>query len=447
MRVGEWYELPDGRVVRVVEVSGDPEMVLAEGPSGGAVERPVANARLRWSRLPEDGLAVRLATMPGMVQQLAEEDPVGLAILAIKDLGGSGSTAEIKERLELAITDEDLDRWWKRNQPKLTKDERIDNVDALSKRYRLVTPGLGKPQRVREIRTGAMRAGRALLDGPTLKSSREKAKRRLRPGETPPTGLTDIATLVDDAGIDATDRFMAGEIGVFLGAFTETELGVRLGSDASEINLLRVPDHQSRDRALDLCQRVLTGRDGERPEVVWPTVASAIALGEPWSIRGVRIARDAGFDARSALAGGLGWATPGSPEAGEVDHPKDLQQYLARVSRLASPLDIPDAEGAGDLAVSVLAAMESLSTLSQKGDLWRDCITALAEVMWDVPTSGFDAVREAIQDHPPSDSEAWRAIVSQSPSGELPRLEPLLESAAVSAPASIGALEDLCAST
>ena len=65
LKVGDWVELNDGGVAKVVEIDAGAGKVLAERlPGGSVVDRPLSFASVRWSPLSPDGLKIRRATDP-----------------------------------------------------------------------------------------------------------------------------------------------------------------------------------------------------------------------------------------------------------------------------------------------------------------------------------------------------------------------------------------------
>ena len=362
---GRWAELPNGRVVRIVAVDG--EMVLAEGAGGRVIDRPVAHVRSRWRLLSDDALLVRALIDPvGIVEQL-QADPVQLVASAIRDLGGDAETPEIQALLRRVVgpsvgEGDAFKDWWRRVQPRLRADHRIDDSRSLERRYRLLAPGEAKPQPYRDRVSDDERGGRRLAFAPLLKRARERA-RSARPPLTDDERV-EFALEAAIAGLpelDPTDRFMAAELGTWLGLQTTDGAVTVVGDDLLRLDLLRIPQKASRITSIAWAARWLaTAPD----EWTWsevnapPTGASAAAAGLDSNADFASFAARAGVSRAQIAEGAVAWAYPGSEASHPWKLPADYGPYEARLERIQTRL--PSAEPA------VLAGIE------------RGAITALA---------------------------------------------------------------------
>jgi hypothetical protein len=292
---GRWAQMPNGRLVRIIGV--DEDMVIAETTSGTTVDRPLAHVQARWTLLADDSLTVQATTNPDAVKGRLQANPVDLVVDAIRELGGEAETARIQELLERTVgtwvgTGDDLKDWWRRVQQKLGDDSRIDDSRSLERRYRLLEEGEGKRQPLRDRVSEDERGGRRLAFAPLLRSARERARAK----KPPLTGderieLQREAALADLPGLDPTDRFMAAELGTWIGRQTVAEASAALSEDLLHLDLLRIPHKASRDASLDWLS---TWLDSHLEDWSWqgagapPTLASAAAgsstdlLTVPW---------------------------------------------------------------------------------------------------------------------------------------------------------------------
>ena len=174
--VGDWVELPNQSIARVVEISGDQQMVHVERPGGGATERPMSYASSHWRRLPVDGLRVATEKDPEAIHKRATKEPVELVVLALIDEDGSATTRQLKDILERVIGPQAFPAWWKRTQKQLDLDARIDTREALQHRYRLVREGERIGLRWRPLLSDRKRGDRIVADAPRLLEARERVK-------------------------------------------------------------------------------------------------------------------------------------------------------------------------------------------------------------------------------------------------------------------------------
>jgi hypothetical protein len=445
----DWVALPDGTVAQVVEVGrdGDHEAVLVETPGGSVHERPVAFAERNWRRLPADGLRVRVATAPELVRLQTREDPIGVVAAALLDAGGTATSDEIQEAVGLVVPEQELRAWWRRIQRRLEDDDRIDTAQALERRYRLIAPGERKLGRLRARRTGRSRDGRELLDWPTLLDARERMKDKGPRSDSDLGDLLAEAARADDPTVEPTGRFLAGEIAIVLGTSTEDELAARLGEDCFALDLLRMKEHDSRDRALRLALR----RPDAPIDVVapppteGPTLWSAIAAGPRWAEPVVQRMTEIGVPARPIVARALTWAIPGSPEAGDLNYPLDLEIYRKRVPVLGELVQSLRDAGNEVVAAACLQGLRWLEEVPQHGSEWTAVAGSLCAVMWDACATDPGAARAAVGKGSELGVDSWRVIAETVPPDLMGMLESVLRDAYAARPSLLPAFTELVA--
>ena len=270
---------------------------------------------------------------------------------AIRELGGEAETARIQELLERTVgtsvgTGDDFKDWWRRVQQKLGDDSRIDDSRSLERRYRLLDEGEGKRQPLRDRVSEEERGGRRLAFAPLLKSARELARAKKPPlTDDERVELEREATLADLSGLDPTDRFMAAELGTWIGLQTVAEASAVLAEDLLLLDLLRIPHKASRGAALDwLSSWVDAHIEDWTGQVVGapPTLASAVALGDPWAAAAASLAARMGVSRGAMVEGAVSWSYPGSDESKPWKLPADYLPYLARLERIETLLVAAD---------------------------------------------------------------------------------------------------------
>ena len=365
---GRWAILPSGRLVRIVGVDGD--MVVAETPAGRTVDRPLPHVHAAWSLVDDDNLLVRASTDPDGLRAVVEAQPVDVVVSAIHDLGGEAETPAIQAHLERSVgpwvgTGDALKDWWRRVQPRVGDDPRIDDSRSLERRYRLLRPGEAKRQPLRDRVSDELRGGRRLAFAPSLKSARERARRRKPPLTEDELGeLRAEAQLADLIELDATDRFMAGELEVWIGRRTAEEAAHTLGPDLLALDLLRIPQKASRQTALQWLDEWLRSQEDDRwlrPGDVPPTLASAVALGDDLGTAATVLAGQLGVRASDVIASALAWSHPGSEESRPWKLPHDYEPFLARVRRFEKLVATGEDETLIGLERGALRALKGLA--------------------------------------------------------------------------------------
>lgn len=354
---GRWARLASGRLVRILGVDGD--VVIAETPGGQTVDRPVAHVLASWTLLADNSLSVRALTERDATRAAVKSSPIDIVVWALVDLGGEAETANLKALIEAAVGEwtgqgDNFKAWWRKVQPRLGDDPRIDDSRSLERRYRLLGPGERKRDVVMPRISEQWRLGRRLAFAPALKSARERVRDSKRPLlDDERADMTAEAALSELDDLDPTDRFMAAELGVWLGLYTQVEATELLGEDLLSLDLARVPQKASRTEALRLLS---TWLDSHVEDWSWSgpaapvTLGTALALGIDWSSVLEPIARRIGVSRSAVVERAISWGYPGSEESQPVKLPGDYEPYQKRLAQFRELL--PSAEP------SVLAGIE-----------------------------------------------------------------------------------------
>jgi hypothetical protein len=372
---GRWARLPSGRLVHIIGIDGD--MVVAETTRGTTVDRPLTYVMTRWILLADDSLTVQGATKPEDLKARLEANPVDVVVDAIRELGGEAETAQIKELLAQTLgewvgTGDTFKVWWRQIQQKLGDDPRIDDSKSLERRYRLLADGEQKRQAYRDRVSDGERNGRRLADAPTLRRARARAREKKAP-------LTDDdrielrleAALAQLPELDSTDRFMAAELGTWIGAITVEEAVANLGEDLLLIDLMRVPLNASRDAALTWLRSWLdthledwTWREADPP----PTVASAAALGKRWGPVAESLAAALGLSRSTVIRAAITWSYPGSEESRPWKIPEDFESYGDRLKRFEGMWGTAEAEMVAGIEHGALLVLKGLAESRTYGE-------------------------------------------------------------------------------
>lgn len=384
---GRWAQMPNGRLVRIIGVDGD--MVVAETTTGTTVDRPLAHVQARWTLLADDSLTVQAATNADTVRARLEARPVDVVVDAIRELGGEAESARIQELLEQTVgtwvgTGDDFKDWWRRVQQKLGDDSRIDDSRSLERRYRLLEEGEGKHLPLRDRVSDVERGGRRLAFAPLLKSARERARAKKPPlTDDEHIELRREAALADLPGLDPTDRFMAAELGTWIGRQTVAEASAVLAEDLLHLDLLRIPHKASRDSALDWLSAWL---DSHLEDWTWqgasapPTIASAAALGAPWEAAAASLAARMGVARSAMVEGAISWSYPGSDESKPWKLPADYLPYLARLERTEALLVTADRDLLVGIERGTLRALAGLAASPKHTSKTNEVLARLARL-------------------------------------------------------------------
>lgn len=423
LKVGDWVELSDGRTAQVSSWDTERGVARAELPTGGQVERPIAFAVARWRSVPEDGLRVRLALDPEDLRRRAKTSPADLVAFVLADFGGEADTRAIRMALSPGIVPaEDFERWWKRVQPRLDDDERLDTSRAREKKYRLRRPG--EAAYLRPPRQSEKRRGRYLADGPQLKRARERASHRAPHSDDDEQLFRVELTLANDGGVDPTDRFMAAELAIWLERQTPAEAIGQLGDDIFAVDLLRIPQGASRSAALDWALERSSAAPGSGTTGSYPIFQSALALGKPWSERVLDAVGDNPAAARDACEGILGWAIPGTEDAGPAKYPDDLQAFDRRIERAEQFAGILGQDGLLGLWRGTLRALEELPGSSTHAVPWLRLLGRLAALAWVVYHRLDGPRRPRLAELPATRPDGVAALLRAGNASDLKALRP-----------------------
>jgi hypothetical protein len=433
LEVGAWVLLHDGRAARIARLVEGPagQMVEAETVDGQMVDRPESYAMARWRPIEEDGLAVRLALDPEGVRSDVASKPVEVVVAALRDLGRDVNQAELKDALTRdVIPEREFTAWWKRVQPLLSSDERVDAGLARIRRYRLLPPGTTQTEKSMPRVTAELRNGRKLADAPQLKHAREQAS------NDPSSAADDArpeAALAERADVDPTDRFMAAELGGWIRLWDDHRSIDLLGPDLARVDLLRISQYKSRSTALDWYSRWLEAQTEPKPTSEVPEILqSASALGPPWADVAGKLATRLGIDRQDFVAAALTWSMPGTAEAGPAKIPADLLTYdrrLERVQAMATSGDETDKRG---LARGALEALQGFplvdSTHASVGQVLRNLVKCWLSARRAEPSQTNLADLAALP------APSMTAVFQIAPDGFLSVMRPALEQAYVKDP-------------
>ncbi len=413
LNVGDWVDLGDGRVARVIAWGDGDGTATAEMAGGLTVDRPTAFARARWRPVAADGLRVMAASDPDGLLKLASERPLDVVELALRDLGGRAGTIELRDLISsVGLPAEAWEPWWRRAQVKLEDDDRFDTSRARDKVY-----SLGRDSALGRLLVPALREerrrGRRMADGPQLRRARDRAQQKDERSSDDEALFERELSIAVTADADPTDRFMAAELGIWLKRWSESEARDLLGEDVISVDLLRVPAHGSRSLAL---QWALAAN--APAEAI--TLRSAMAAGSPWLDEVVRTA--SGPSLRQAAVGVLGWSVPGDEDAGPAKLKDDIPTFERRIEQarvVAEALSDEARVGVWDGALHALRALPSSAVYASALDRLRQSLARLCWTIW----IGLDrSLRPHVRTLPPMERDAFAALARSAPADARPDL-------------------------
>ncbi len=99
----------------------------------------VSLARRALQVVPADDLRVLKVLEPADLKRRVKEDPAGVAFLAIRQLGGSATTQELKRTLlaDEVVTASQWSAWWKEVKAAMDQDDRFDLSQAFRQTYQI----------------------------------------------------------------------------------------------------------------------------------------------------------------------------------------------------------------------------------------------------------------------------------------------------------------------
>ena len=247
----------------------------------------------------------------------------------------------------------------------LRDDPRVDDSRSLERRYRLLGPGEPKRTVFRDRVTDEIRGGRRLAFAPLLKAARERARHTKQPLlEEEAAEIKLEVELADLPELDATDRFMAAELGTWVGLRSEDDAVAILGADLLSLDLLRVPQKASRSMALAWLASWIRAQDDDwawSASGVPATLASAAALGAELSGPVEELAARIDLPRAAIVEGAVSWAYPGSEASRPVKLPHDYEPYIARLHRYEAYLASGDQDSLIGLERGAVATLNGLA--------------------------------------------------------------------------------------
>ncbi len=127
-------------------LANDGESVTLSFPGKEGHRMTLAMAARSLDRLPADGLRVLAIESPERLRGLAASADPEVVVAALRDLGGTGTGAQLRQRLEGAIPGLDWSAFWKEARERLKQDARIDGREAYRQVYRIAEEGAAPAQ-------------------------------------------------------------------------------------------------------------------------------------------------------------------------------------------------------------------------------------------------------------------------------------------------------------
>ena len=301
--------------------------------------------------------------------------------------------------------------------------------ESREKRYRLLREGEQRSTTPRPALQLEERRGRILADAPQLREAR-KAAREGRELSTDELALVQIEVeIASNPKADPTDRFMAAELGTWTDRLTRDEALSLLGSDVLAIDLLRVPQNESKDRALEWALGYLEDQPSAGPDDPI-TLVSAVAAGAPWAGRALAAVSHSQVASRRVAEGFLGWAIPGAEETGPAKFPEDLETLERRIERAREALPRPSRRLRPPASSSALCA-PSISWLPRtRTPSYRERLfTDIARLAWQARRRAASGTPPRLDDRGHLRTEALRVLIETSTRDDLAALEPAVRAA------------------
>jgi hypothetical protein len=298
--------------------------------------------------------------------------------------------------------------WWRRAQLKLEDDERFDATRSRDRMYALATgiSAIGRP--LLPALRDEHRRGRRMADGPQLKRARERAQQRGPWDENDEALFRRELSIAHETTADPTDRFMSAELGIWLERTTEAEARGRIGDDAYQVDLVRIPGHASRTLALDWA---FAGT----PQGDAITLRSAMAVGPPWSARVLDALAQSPSALRQATFGYLGWSVPGDEDAGPAKLKDDIPTFERRVALVTEAAGgfSPEARlGVWDGGLHALASFPKSSVHAAAVERLK---ASVAYVCWAIYAGLEPGMRPPLKSMPPMSGDAYAPLVRAAP--------------------------------
>ena len=121
--------------------SSDGESITLSFASREGHKMSFAMATRSLDRLANDGLRVLAIEDPAKLRALAQAGDAEVLVRALRDVGRSATSAQLKPRLEAALPDFDWAGYWKQAKENLKSDRRLDMSEAYRQIFRLAVEG------------------------------------------------------------------------------------------------------------------------------------------------------------------------------------------------------------------------------------------------------------------------------------------------------------------
>jgi transcription elongation factor GreA len=126
-------------VGKVEASDGDSLTLQFPGRAGHKMSFAMASKSLL--RLPEDGLRVKALDDSAGLRALLDGGDPDVIVRALRDIGGAGTSAQLRSQVEAALPGADWNHFWKQAKDRLKGDGRIDLSEAYRQTYRLAPDG------------------------------------------------------------------------------------------------------------------------------------------------------------------------------------------------------------------------------------------------------------------------------------------------------------------
>jgi transcription elongation factor GreA len=121
--------------------SSDGESITLAFPGREGHKMSFAMATRSLDRLANDGLRVLAIEDQAKLRALAQAGDAEVLVRALRDIGGTATSAQLKPRLEAALPDFEWSGYWKQAKEALKADRRLDLSEAYRQIYRLAAEG------------------------------------------------------------------------------------------------------------------------------------------------------------------------------------------------------------------------------------------------------------------------------------------------------------------
>jgi hypothetical protein len=425
---GTWVKLTGGGIAKIVEVDPEKGVVLAETPDGEPVDRPLAYAEARWQPIGEADLRVQRILDPVRIKRLVGDDPVALVVDVINQAGGAARVADVRAALTpQPIAVDDFELWWKNVQRRLAGDVRVEASNARDGLYRVASALGSRATPLGDPVSDERRGGRLLAD------ARHLLRARALVGDASAAAREHRRFIEQEAGLfrltelDPTDRLLSFDLAARANLESAEGASEALGEDLLQVDLTRIRDKATRRKALVWAARFAESVDSEARAGLAaharPILASSGAIGDEFEASALELARTLESTGDVVSEGRLGWAVPGSEEAGKPKYPDDLDAFEKRLGRWAATGGASAEKGstiAG--AVDALQVLHDSNTHHQQ---WQRLMERLAALVWEsLPMA--DAILLLRTRHRRLRPAAAAALVRVAGRSSLPLFQPLL---------------------